>query len=340
MTIGPIPRTGGRRDFYPGRFRQWGDDSNPTVTAWVIVVALLAIGRPVPAAAAPEIVTWAANTPEWNQRLGVTLTRQGCSADPEGCLRSIRASAKSQQISRWALAVKREVNQWPDDALEYSQRSLSEPLIVAVDIDDFLGALKAWHVSTLGQANRVLDDVTRNLKYHNPRLRFGITLYEDELDSPLIALIPVKTRERVDRVSLYLHYRANAGNYGGYVEDARRLFPRAEIWAGSYAYDRIDYLPCAESGSRPCGRDEEVKLFGDSLRIQLDLLRQGHLAGIEFYPGFFGREDQWHGWGIERICRPQRRRDCIENTLRMREIVAEEFARWRRPARSSAEDSH
>jgi len=290
-----------------------------------LIVAASAVGLPAYAAVGPEIVTWVGNDPGWNDRLGVTLMRQGCDLAPIDCLRRLTVAAKAQQVSRWAVAVKRDATKWPDEALEYSQRSLTEPLLVEIDIDDFLSAMKTWHVSTLGRANQVLEAVTRNVKHHNARLRFGITLYEDELDSQLIAWIPTETRGRVDRVSLYLHYRANAANYARYLADARRLFPGADIWAGSYAYDRIDYLPCDQSRRRRCSVDEEIALYRESLRIQIGLLRDGSLAGIEFYPGFFGLEDQWQGWGNVRICRPERRRECVENTRRMRAIAAEEL---------------
>jgi hypothetical protein len=293
----------------------------------VIVVSL-------PAAATPEIATWAANAPEWNERLGVTLMRQGCDSGPSACLKRMRDAAQAQQISRWAIAVVRSADQLPAEALEYSRLSLSEPRLVEVDIDDFLSALKSWHGNKLGRGNEVLAGIARNLKHHNPRLRFGVTLYEDELDSRFLNWIPTETRDRVDRVILYLHYRANANEYTRYVATAKRLFPRAKVFAGSYAYDRIDYLPCAESNDRQCGKDEELDFFRESLDIQLGLLRSGELAGIEFYPGFFGREDKWNGWAVERICRPLRRPECIENTRRMRRIVADELTNFRSTATS------
>jgi hypothetical protein len=297
-------------------------------TAAGLVLTLLSATSHPSRADSPEIVTWVANEPTWNQLLGVTLLRQGCSATPDECLERIRASSRAQRIDRFALAVKRDAGKWPVEALEYSRRSLVEPLLVEVDIDDFASTLKRWDTGTRGQGNRILAEITQNLKRHNPRLRFGVTLYEDELDSPFIAWIPLETRARVDRVSLFLHYRANSVNFAKYVAQAKELFPRAAIWAGSYAYDRIDYLPCASKGSRPCAAIEEIGLFRDSLRLQLDMLRAGSIAGIEFYPGFFGREAAWYGWNNPRICRPERRRECVENTRQMRALVAEEFARF------------
>ena len=298
-------------------------------SCWVRAGALMALSgflagfRPIPCnAAGPEIVTWAGNTPEWNQRLGVTLMRQGCDLEPAACLRRLDDAAKAQRVTRWALAVKGDAAKVERDALDYSERSLTDGRLIEVDIDDFLGAMKSWHLSTVGRANRAVSTITRNVKLKNPRLRFGITLYEDELDSKILAWIPSETRARVDRVSLYLHYRGNAKAYPGHVAEVRRLFPRAAIWAGSYAYDRIDYVPCEETGTRSCSVDEEIELYRESLAIQLDLLREETIAGIEFYPGFFGLEEKWTGWSNPRICRAERIRECVETTRRMRAIAA------------------
>ena len=95
--------------------------------------------------------------------------------------------------------------------------------------------------------NTVLGRAIRSLKTHNPRLRFDITLYEDDLDGPSLRALPDAVRLGVDRVSLYLHYRAAGPDYAGFAAAARQLFPHAQILAGVYAYDRIDYLPCAST---------------------------------------------------------------------------------------------
>jgi hypothetical protein len=272
-------------------------------------------------AAEQEIVTWSGNTPEWNQRLGVTLMRMGCNLEPGACLQRLRDAAKTQQVTRWAIAISGDAAKVAMDALEYSERSLAEEWLVQIDIDDFVDTMKSWHLGTVGGANQVLATVIRNVKRSNPRLRFGITLYEDELDSLILAAILPGTRARVDRVSLYLHYRSNAMLYRRYVAEVQQLFPRAAIWAGSYAYDRIDYLPCAESGARSCSVDEEIELYRESLRIQLALLSEGTVSGIEFYPGFFGLEEQWSGWSQSRICRAGRIHGCLESTRQMRDIA-------------------
>lgn len=293
------------------------------LTKVMVTVSGLLTGQfGVPSGAAePEIVTWTGNTTEWNQRLGVTLMRLACNLEPGACLQRLRDAAKAQEVTRWAIAISGDAAKVAKDALEYSERSLAEEWLVDIDIDDFVGAMKSWHLGTVGDANQTLATVIRNVKRNNPRLRFGITLYEDELDSQILAAILPETRARVDRVSLYLHYRSNANLYRRYVAEVQQLFPRAAIWAGSYAYDRIGYLPCAESDTRSCTVDEEIKLYRDALMIQLDLMREGVVAGIEFYPGHFGLEEQWSGWRKSRICRSERIRECIDTTRHMRDVA-------------------
>jgi hypothetical protein len=295
-----------------------------------LIVALWLTLESLPAAAAPidrELVTWSGNTIESNDRLGVTLMRAGCELPPIDCIRRIRSVATTQRVSRWSIALKRPAGQIGNDARLLSELSLQEPLLVQVDLDDFVRTMKSWHLTTAGRANGLLEDVARNIKLRNRRLQFGITLYEDEIGSPIIVLIPETTRGLVDRVSLYLHYRRNAEGVAEYVARVRQLFPNAAIWAGSYAYDRIDYLPCEQGGTRPCTDAEEIDLYLLSLESQLRLLKGGAVSGLEFYPGFFGIEDKWPGWSNRRICRPDRIEACIRNTRRMRELAVSALTR-------------
>jgi hypothetical protein len=90
-----------------------------------------------------------------------------------------------------------------------------------------------------------------------------------------------------------------------------------------YAYDRIDYIPCSPASGRPCTQAEEIGLYRQSAKIAAQLLRQRQIAGIEFYPGFFGMEEQWDGWKHKDYCAPARVQQCIQNTRDMREDTAE-----------------
>jgi len=62
------------------------------------------------------------------------------------------------------------------------------------------------------------------------------------------------------------------------------------------------------------------------LDADLNIVNGGSAAGIEFWPGSFGREREWKGWDESRIC-PGRKAECIQNTVQMRQIVAEEMSR-------------
>jgi hypothetical protein len=269
-----------------------------------------------------EVATWAGNTPAWDDRLGVSVIRQACELEPFACLLRLKDGVESRRVQRWILVVKGGPDKIERDSAEYSKLSEVEHRLIEIDIDDFVSTIKSWHFSTNGEAHKTLARIINNLKHANRSLRFGITLYEDDLDSVVLTSTPLEIRAEVNRIALYLHYRGNAGNFAHYVAEYQLLFPNAAIWAGSYAYDRIDYLPCRESGTQRCTAAEEVALYTESLSNQLDLLHHGKVAGIEFYPGYFGREKQWNGWSQSRICRPSRISECIEMTLKLRTIAA------------------
>ena len=309
-----------------GRLR---NDLTPKSCSRLIVVGgMAAVLLSITAgASAREMVTWSGNTPEANTLLGITMMRTACDLAPSECLERIRTTGRAQKVQRWTIAMKRAPDLIRDDALAFSQLSLHNPMLVQVDLDDFVSTMKSWHLKTAGRANSLLEDVAQNVKRGNPRLGFGITLYEDELNSPFVTVISADTRALVDRVSLYLHFRRNAGKYPDYVKRVRQLFPNAVIWAGSYAYDRVDYLPCEERGSRHCNAAEEIDLYEQSLQAQLRLLSEGTIGGLEFYPGFFGMEEKWFAWSNPRICNPKRISECVQNTRRMRAAAVANLSR-------------
>jgi hypothetical protein len=135
--------------------------------------------------------------------------------------------------------------------------------------------------------------------------------------------LPDDLRARVDVVHLFLLYRASGPAYEGYVAGAKRLFTNAAILAGSYAYDRIDYVSCAISGKKKCTVSQQLDFFRTALEIQVSLMEKGVLAGIEFFPANFGMEDQWYGWDNPRYCKPERRQECIANTKAMRQMAVQ-----------------
>jgi hypothetical protein len=267
------------------------------------------------------IYTWAENAPAWDRRLHVSGYRMGCdTGDPEGCVRDAEAEVKQHGMGRIFLSMDEDPVHTPADALDLSRLSLSHPYLVEAGLDDFVDKYQNlfWH----GFDPRPwLREVIRNVKTLNPKLAFGITLYEDEIDSQYARppYLPSDLARQVEFVHLFLHYRTDAPKFSQYVNQARTLFPNAQIIAGLYAYDRIDYIPCSPAGKRPCSPAEEISLYEESARMAAQMLKEGKIAGIEFYPGFFGMESKWNGWEHQDYCAPARVPQCIDDTRQMRE---------------------
>lgn len=157
--------------------------------------------------------------------------------------------------------------------------------------------------------NQIID----NTKSSNPKLKFGLTIYETEIASLLAnPKFTPEIRRRIDIVHLYIIDRANGPNFESYLKQVNEGFPNAKVIAGAYPYDRIDYERCHN-----CSPVEARDLQKRTLRVEVQLIRAGSLAGIEFYPGFFGLEDRWPGWDSPRNCAPERRQQCIDETKTM-----------------------
>lgn len=269
------------------------------------------------------IITYGLNTPEWNDWLHLTGVREACKEIPAICVKRVGDHARQQGVGTMFLNVLLEAPAVESDAAEYARLSRTHPALFEVGIDDF--ASHYYHLfkdRTAGDPAGLLSTVIGSLKADKSALRFGLTLYEDELESPFLqdAKLPAAIRGQVDYVHLYLHYRTNGPAFATFVEEARRLFPHAQIIAGAYAFDRIDYMPCTKGGAR-CSRDEELSLFQQAIQIQASLLQKGTVAAIEFYPANFGLEEAWNGWNVLKNCDPVRRGECVANTRLMRETA-------------------
>jgi hypothetical protein len=275
-------------------------------------------------APAGGIATWSVqtNTSSWNQALGVKYTRQGCSGTPTYCTTFAANLAKQNHVVV-TLAIPL-TTATPAEAKQYSTLSRTTTSLVEVSIDDFVDQFCVLPGTALLQPWTVVAETILNLKSANPKLAFGITLYEDDLTSPYLqnAKLPAAVRGNVDFVHLFLHYRENGPNFASYVLQAKQLFPHAHIVAGSYAYDRRAFLPCAPKGIS-CTEPQDLALFKQSLTIQAQEMRQGVVDYIEFYPGYFGNESQWTGWSNPRHCASGELTACIDNTIIMRDAALE-----------------
>ncbi|MGH9793034.1 MAG: hypothetical protein ACRD5W_17640 [Candidatus Acidiferrales bacterium] len=269
-----------------------------------------------------KIITWGGNTPEWNRTLGLDAVRMGCSSAPEGCIAAAEMLRRTQRASKVFLAIRLDMTRTLSEAREYSRLSLSHPFLYEVGFDDFVSQCRKQKLATQA-LSLLLREVARELKAENPKLRLGITLYTDQLDSQRfpLARLDERFRRSVDFVHLYSHYRRRSESLPESARHAKRIFPEAEIVAGIYAYDRRDYLPCAQGKSAACSNQEEFELFEQSLREGMAMLQEGEASWLEFYPGAFGLEEKWGGWESPRSCRDGRRKECVQNTKQMRETV-------------------
>ncbi len=269
-----------------------------------------------------KVITWGGNTKEWNRTLGLDAVRMGCSSAPEGCIAAAETLRRAQGASKVFLAIRLDMTRTLSEARQYSRLSLSHPFLYEVGFDDFVSQCRKQKLATQA-LSLLLREVARELKAENSKLRLGITLYTDQLDSPRFPLAQLDERFRrsVDFVHLYSHYRRRAESLPESARHTKRIFPEAEIIAGIYAYDRRDYLPCAQGKSEACSNEEEFDLFGQSLREGMAMLEEGEASWIEFYPGAFGLEEKWGGWESPRSCRDGRRKECVQNTKQMRETV-------------------
>lgn len=270
----------------------------------------------------PRIYTWIGNTATWDRKLRVSGYRMGCdSGDPDGCVRDVTGAARENGLTSVFLSLFEDPAHTAADARALSHLSLAQPSVTEVGFDDFVGRYWKLFDRPGFDPPTWLREVVHNLKESNPNLGFGITLYEDDLDSPFLRSprLPSDIAQRVDFVHLYLHYRTDALQLPTYVVQARALFPNAKVIVGLYAYDRIDYIPCAANSHRPCTQQEETQLYSRAITIAAQMLKDGRIAGIEFYPGFFGKEAEWSGWKHQDYCAPGRVEECIRNTVVMRE---------------------
>lgn len=273
-----------------------------------------------------SIYTWAENAAAWDRELHVSGYRMGCdTGDPEGCLRDANSQVTTRGLSQIFVSMDEDPQRTPGDALKYSRLSLTHPYVVEAGFDDFVDRYQNLFDRHGFDPRAWLREVIRNIKALNPNLAFGITLYEDEIQSPYARApyLPEDLARSVDSVHLFLHYREDAPQFASYVEQAKSLFPNARIIAGLYAYDRIDYIPCSPSSKRPCSQAEEVGLYRQSANAAAQLLKQSKVSGIEFYPGFFGMEEQWGGWKHQDYCAQARVQQCVQNTRTMREDTRE-----------------
>lgn len=269
------------------------------------------------------VISWNQPTSEWEKQLHVSAIRSGCSDQPQTCLREAKSIGHGGKKVFLSMLMKAPTA--TAYGVEYGQASRGDKSLVAVGLDDFVGQYERLYLNGTQDPASVLNSLIDGIK-SNPNLGFGLTIYEDDLTSPYLSdeRFPAASRAMVDYVHFYIHYRVDTPKTADYVNQVKTVFPNAKVILGVYPYDRISYLPCTKGGSVACTPQEELDYVRQGIDIDLELAKNGTAAGIEFYPGIFGHESDWKGWDGGRIC-PGRKDECVANTQKMHQVVAEEF---------------
>jgi hypothetical protein len=281
----------------------------------VILLTILMASSASVAAQTREVIIYGQNTPAWNQKIGVTGTRGTCNLAPVKCIQTVKTILDEQHTSRFYLNLVADPKTVADYAALYSRASLSEHRLYEITLDDFPEHFNTWSRMPGVTADALLGQVIDRTKSVNPNLKFGVTIYEDQIDSLLAnPRFVASLRNRIDTIHLYVHFRADGPLFEAYVLRIKQNFPFSSVIAGSYPYDRIDYWACAPSSRAHCTSAQELDLYKQTLKIQVRLLEQGVVRAIEFYPAFFGMEEKYGGWSDPRQCSPERKQICIDNT--------------------------
>src|SRR5690348_9134297 len=290
------------------------------------VVLLVTLALTGDAAGTFLVVAWGAPSSEWTRALGISAIRIGCSDTPRSCVQEAARLAKTQDVSSIFIAVLLKPESAAGNAAAFAQLGPSHPEITEIGFDDFVG--QAERTKLTGDAlSSLLADFSAGLHLYGSHLKWGITVYQDELWNGRLSKLGLsdETRAAVDAVHLFPHYRKQQIPLEKSVSEVKRLFPNAAVLLGNYAYDRREYLPCSVHGAR-CSDEEEISLFNNNLRQSLDLAKQGVVAGIELYPGNFGQETSWKNWSNPRFCKDTERSECIQNTRAMVQDLRKAFS--------------
>lgn len=288
------------------------------------MLAALALGFFIARARAssqPLVITWGEPGGSWGRKLHVSAIREGCSGSPTSCINEVKRQGGKKVFLSILLRTAIPGSYGP----QYGMLAREVPSLVEVGADDFVGQYEKLFLGGFQDPTAGLTSLIDGIKAGSSNVGFGLTLYEDDLQSPYLSdsRFPAAERAKVDYVHLFMHYRTDTPNTPQYVQQAKTVFPNAQVILGIYAYDRISYLPCSKGG-QPCTAQQEQDYLKQGLDIDLGLVKNGTAAGIEFWPNTFGKEEQWSGWDQSRIC-PGRKAECVQNTQQMHQIVAQEF---------------
>lgn len=252
------------------------------------------------------------NTTEWEQSVGLDTVRANCSGEPTSCLENRLNSSSGflRQYKKIFLGIIRDPSLTADYAFQYSNLSLSYPKLYEIDIDDFYTFWK----DIIKLDNEELKKIIDNAKKINSNLKFGITVYDDNL--PLLNSITAANRGKINYVHLYPHHRQT--NIEADVATAKSLFPNAKIIAGSYALDFKSPCTNAVDDNVACSGSTELNYYKDSLERQVVLMKNCQIEAVEFWPAYFGNEEKMDDYHYACLDKGFTIEECIANTKKIR----------------------
>lgn len=291
-------------------------------SAWLFVV-LATIGSQS-IAADLNVMSWGIIPSDHNPAF-ISQARLGCPPSPVYCTNKLIAY-RNTKIQKASLAIHWKTipaNILTKHVAAHIELIAKETIVdVELSIDDFGSFAKTFgnelanEVITLLKSNK-----TSTVRPHT----VGITLYEDELATIASNQNLIQALTKVDRIALFLHYRASQQNLVSHLNFLKQLAPSSKIYLGIYHYDRSDYISCTKESFKKCTEAQEEFLFRRALEAQLLLLESNQIDGLELYPGYFGNEQKWTGWSNHRICHPRRIDNCIENSRKMSALVLQKL---------------
>lgn len=158
------------------------------------------------------------------------------------------------------------------DIKEAADFAATEAKVISISQDDYIGWYRKY--------NSIAKEVRNIIKNARQKLRYGATIYDDDFDKKIIAVVG----RDIDLVHFYFHKRTRAKQINAYMEKLNTYFPHAKIILGIYNMDRREYE------KRSPAAHVEVSMFKRQLKDSMALLNAGKVSGIELFPGGLGNE--------------------------------------------------
>jgi len=294
-----------------------------SITIFIVLVTLFKIYTCL-CISRPPLILYGQNEASCALQIGIYLTavRSSCDTSPEACVTALNATLHAQCVETGIMNL-------PFSSLasalffaqEYGTTFKTVTWLKQIGIDDFVGTFLNWcDISGITCENLTLEII--NYTKQSGR-KFVVTIYAEELGELLNSshFIP-DIRNQIDVIHLYFQHSANAALFfEQYVIKVQQEFPHADIIAGAYVYDRIDYVNCSTVPNQPCTPTEQLNYYNITLHTQLQLWNNNLITGIEWYPGYVGFARKIPEFNRTNECKNIT--ICVARTLEMQNLTLE-----------------